>query len=110
MNNTMDNPDITYAIYIAATPEKLWKALTSPEALKKNWGRIESPWTVGSTVTPPVTEVAPNAPVVRLTLTQTGFQENSTLRSGCSRAWPEILSSVKTYLETGRPLPFVWKH
>ncbi len=150
----MDNPSITYAIHIGTTLEKLWETLTSPEALKKNWGRIESPWTVGSTVTevddsgnvlwkgevlhsesprrlsytfdvtgsgepptevtfelgPPVTEVAPNAPVVRLTLTQTGFQENSTLRSGCSRAWPEILSSVKTYLETGRPLPFVWKH
>ncbi len=46
----MDNPDITYAIYIAATPEKLWKALTSPEALMKTWGRIESEWTVGSRV------------------------------------------------------------
>ncbi len=46
----MDNPDITYAIYIAATPEKLWKALTSPEALMKTWGKIESEWTVGSRV------------------------------------------------------------
>jgi uncharacterized protein YndB with AHSA1/START domain len=154
MNNAMDNPNITYAIHIATTPEKLWEALTSPEALKANWGKIESQWTVGSKVTevdnsgkllwegkvlhsepprllsftfdvpgsgepptevtfelsPPVTEVAPNESVVRLTVTQAGFQENSELRSDCNRAWTEILSSVKTYLETGRPLRFVWKH
>jgi hypothetical protein len=35
MNNAMDNPNITYAIHIATTPEKLLEALTSPEALKK---------------------------------------------------------------------------
>jgi uncharacterized protein YndB with AHSA1/START domain len=150
----MDNPTITYVIHIAATPEQLWEALTSPEALQANWGRIESQWTAGSKVTevdgsgktlwsgevlrsdqprllsytfdvigsreqptvvtfelsPPDTEVAANAPVVRLTLTQVGFPENSKVFPGCNRAWPEILSSIKTYVETGRPLRFVWKH
>ncbi|MGH9454415.1 MAG: SRPBCC domain-containing protein [Terriglobia bacterium] len=150
----MENTKITYVIHIATTPEKLWDALTSPEALKKNWGKIESPWTVGSKVTevgqsgrllwegevvhsepprlvsftfdvtgsgepptevtfelsPPASEVAPNTPVVRLTVTQVGFEENSKIFPGCVRAWPEILSSVKTYLETGRPLGFVCKH
>jgi uncharacterized protein YndB with AHSA1/START domain len=154
MNSAMDNPKITYTIHIAATPEKLWEALTSLKALKKNWGKIESQWTVGSQVTevdgfgkllwkgevlrsepprllsftfdvigsgepptevtfelgPPASEVAPNAPVVRLTVTQAGFEENSKLFDDCARAWTEILSSVKTYLETGRPLQFVWKH
>ena len=42
---------ISYVIYIAATPQKLWEALTNFEALRENWGRIESRWTVGSTVT-----------------------------------------------------------
>src|SRR5262249_55923625 len=51
MNKTMDNPKITYVIHIATTPEKLWEALTSPEALKENWGKIKSQWTVGSRVT-----------------------------------------------------------
>jgi uncharacterized protein YndB with AHSA1/START domain len=150
----MDSPNITCVIHIATTPEALWDALTSSEALKKNWGRIESRWTRGSTVTevaesgkilwkgevvhsepprclaftfdvtgsgePPTevtfeltapdTEVAPDRPVVKLTVTQTGFEKNSKLFAGCSRAWPEIISSVKTYLETGRPLAFVWKH
>ena len=47
----METADIAYVIYIATTPEKLWKALTSPDALEKNWGRIDSHWTVGSEVT-----------------------------------------------------------
>jgi uncharacterized protein YndB with AHSA1/START domain len=46
-----DNQNITYVIHIATTREKLWEALTSPEALNKNWGKIESSWTVGSRVT-----------------------------------------------------------
>jgi uncharacterized protein YndB with AHSA1/START domain len=150
----MDNPTINYCIYVATTPEKLWEVLTNSEALKANWGKIESQWTVGSKVTevddsgkvlwkgevlrsepprllsytfdvigsgesptevtfelsPPETEIAANARVVRLTVTQIGFQENSKLFAGCVRAWPEILSSVKTSLETGRPLGFAWKH
>ncbi|HEY2013728.1 MAG TPA: SRPBCC domain-containing protein [Bryobacteraceae bacterium] len=150
----MNSTDIAYVIHIAATPEQLWDALTSAEPLEKNWGRIQSPWTVGSPVaevdgsgrplwkgevlesdaprllsytfdvvgsgepptrvtfelSAPASPVAPGESVVRLTLTQSGFEEDSKLFSGCTRAWPEILSSVKTYLETGRPLRFAWKH
>jgi uncharacterized protein YndB with AHSA1/START domain len=150
----MNNRNITHVIHIAASPEALWEALTNPEALKKNWGRIESQWTVGSTVTelgdagkvlwkgevlrsdqphvlsytfdvsgsgepptkvifeltPPATEVSSKTPIVRLTVTQEGFQDTSKVFAGCACAWPEILSSVKTYLETGHPLPFMWKH
>src|SRR5712691_8384267 len=141
-------------IHIATTPERLWEALTSPEVLKKNWGRIESQWTTGSKVTevddsgavlwkgdvrrsepprllsytfdvtgsgepptevtfelsPPVSPVAQGAQVVQLRLTQAGFEENSKVMPGCARAWPEILSSIQTYVEAGRPLGFAWKH
>ena len=58
----------------------------------------------------PASKVASGVAVSRLTLTHSGFGDNSKLFSGCARAWPEILSSVKSYLETGRPLPFVWNH
>jgi uncharacterized protein YndB with AHSA1/START domain len=58
----------------------------------------------------PLSKVAPNATVTRLVLTQTGFKEDSKLLRDCARAWTEILSSIKTYVETGRPLGFVWKH
>jgi hypothetical protein len=54
--------------------------------------------------------VAPSATIVRLELTQTGFKAQSTLLPECARAWSEILSSFKTYLETERPLGFAWKH
>jgi uncharacterized protein YndB with AHSA1/START domain len=150
----MADHEVTYVIHIATTPERLWDALTSPEALAKNWGLIESQWAKGSQVTevdesghllwkgdvrrserprllsytfdvtgsgerptevtfelsPPVSPLAQGAQVVQLRLTQVGFEENSQVMSGCARAWPEILSSVKTYVETGRPLGFAWKH
>src|SRR5262245_45427817 len=153
-NNAMANRRLTYDIHIAATPEQVWAALTSPEALEKNWGKIQSPWTVGSSVTevddsrkvlwkgevlrserprllsytfdvtgsgeaptevtfelgPPVSPIAPGAEVVQLRITQAGFLENSKLAAGCARAWPEILSSIKTHVETGLPLGFAWRH
>jgi uncharacterized protein YndB with AHSA1/START domain len=148
----MSSPEITYIIHIATTPEKLWEALTSLEGLEKNWGRIESKWTVGSKVTEaddagnvlwsgtvlrserprilsftfgvgegieptdvtfeltePASPVAPGSPVVRLVITHSGFGD-SKMRASCARAWTEIMSSVKSYVETGRPLGFAWKH
>ncbi|MGH9667934.1 MAG: SRPBCC domain-containing protein [Bryobacteraceae bacterium] len=150
----MKNPDITYVIHIASTPERLWDALTSAEALQKNWAKIESQWTAGAQITevddsgnvlwkgevlhaepphrlsftfdvtgsgepatevafdlsPPVSKIEPDEQIVRLTVTQGGFTKDSKVFSGCVRAWPEILSSVKTYVETGRPLRFAWRH
>src|SRR5689334_2650099 len=46
----VDIRTVNYVIHIAATPETVWNALTSAEALRKNWGRIESDWTNGSRV------------------------------------------------------------
>jgi uncharacterized protein YndB with AHSA1/START domain len=150
----MNDLSITYVVYIATTAQNLWEALTSPEVLRNNWGKIESEWTKGSRVTevddsgkvlwkgevrrsepphvlsytfdvtgtgepptevtfelgPPNSPIAQGAQVVQLRITQAGFEENSTLAAGCARAWPEILSSIKTYVETGRPLGFAWKH
>ena len=140
-----EGPVIRYAVHIAGNAEKVWGALTNAEALRANWGRIESNWTEGS----PVTEVssegklrwqgevvrseaprllsftfdvvdsgeAPTlvtfeiaeAAAVKLTVTQSGFARESKLFADCSRAWPEILSSFKSYLETGQGLPFSWK-
>jgi uncharacterized protein YndB with AHSA1/START domain len=154
MDIAMNDLRITYVVYIATTAQKLWEALTSPEVLRNNWGKIESEWTKGSRVTevddsgkvlwqgevrrseqphvlsytfdvtgsgepptevtfelgPPVSPITQGAQVVQLRITQVGFEENSKLLAGCARAWPEILSSIKTYVETGRPLGFAWKH
>jgi uncharacterized protein YndB with AHSA1/START domain len=148
----MAQSDVFYTIHIASRPEKLWDALTSRRVLEKNWGKIESRWTVGSPVIEvdaegkplwtgevvqserprrlgytmifadgpttevsfdlgkPVSKLDPDAVVVKLTVTQSGFGDNDNLAAGCARAWAEILSSIKSYIETGRPLGFAWEH
>jgi hypothetical protein len=45
---------------------------------------------------------------VRLKVVQSGFAENSKLINDCARAWTEILSSIKSYVETGGALPFAF--
>lgn len=48
----MSDSTFVYVIYIAATPEKLWEALTDGSQTKKYWfGReVRSDWTEGSDV------------------------------------------------------------
>ena len=41
---------------------------------------------------------------VKLTVTHSGFPEGSIVREGCSQGWPQLLSSLKTLLETGHVL------
>jgi uncharacterized protein YndB with AHSA1/START domain len=43
--------------------------------------------------------------VVRLTVRHGGFIEGSVVLPGISEGWPAVLSSMKTLLETGAPLP-----
>ena len=49
----MNNPSICITIYIASTPEEVWRALTDPDITQQYWGgtRIESNWQIGSKVT-----------------------------------------------------------
>lgn len=44
--------------------------------------------------------------VTRLTVTHDGFDANSAVLAAVREGWPPILSSLKTYLETGEPLDF----
>jgi uncharacterized protein YndB with AHSA1/START domain len=43
--------------------------------------------------------------VVRLTVTHDGFAAGSLVLPAISEGWPAVLSSLKTLLETGAPLP-----
>jgi uncharacterized protein YndB with AHSA1/START domain len=45
------------------------------------------------------------APIVRLTLVNDDFEPESKVPEMVAAGWPAILSNLKTYLETGRPLP-----
>lgn len=145
----MDKPGFVYVSYIATTPEKLWRALTSGEFTRLYWGgrRIQSDWRVGSPVKhiredggvdwegqvlvsePPrilsytfrmqiserhraerpsrVTfELQPAGSVVKLVLTHDDFEGTGATSETTRHGWPAILSSLKSLLETGNPLPF----
>jgi uncharacterized protein YndB with AHSA1/START domain len=48
--------------------------------------------------------IEPHGKLVKLTLTHQDFADNSVILDGISKGWPAILSSLKSMLETGRPL------
>ncbi|MET8853137.1 metalloregulator ArsR/SmtB family transcription factor [Amycolatopsis sp. NPDC004625] len=47
----------------------------------------------------------PQGEMVKLTVLHDGFDDDSTTLAMCSQGWPALLSSLKTLLETGVPLP-----
>jgi uncharacterized protein YndB with AHSA1/START domain len=145
----MDKAKFVYVSYIATTPEKLWRALTSGEFTRQYWGgrRIQSDWQIGSAVKhvredggidwdgqvlvaePPrrlsytfhmqiseehraerpsrVTfELEPLGSVVKLVLTHEELEQAKATSGTTQHGWPAILSSLKSLLETGKPLPF----
>ena len=141
-------PAIVYTIYIAATPEKVWQALTSAEFSRKYFfgNAVEVDLTVGGayivrtpdgalhisgeviecdpprklTVTFNVNwpalveklgptlvtyEIEQAGDAVKLTLIQSQDRTISDdILSGGRQGWPAILSSLKSVLETGKPL------
>jgi uncharacterized protein YndB with AHSA1/START domain len=46
----MSKPEFVYVIYIAATPEKVFEALTDAKMSERYWhgNHVESDWKVGS--------------------------------------------------------------
>jgi uncharacterized protein YndB with AHSA1/START domain len=50
-------------------------------------------------------EIERDFEAVRLTVTHDELQPDSKMRHGITRGWPVVLSSLKTLLETGQPLP-----
>jgi len=47
--------------------------------------------------------------VSRLTVTHDRLEPGSDMLQGITEGWPKVLSSLKTLLETGRPLPRLWE-
>ena len=46
--------------------------------------------------------------VVRLTVTHDRMKPGSEMMKSISAGWPEVLSSLKSLLEAGEPLPSLW--
>jgi hypothetical protein len=49
-------------------------------------------------------ELTGQSPVVRLTVTHSGFPPDSKVYKACQLGWPMILSNLKSLLETGKPI------
>jgi uncharacterized protein YndB with AHSA1/START domain/DNA-binding transcriptional ArsR family regulator len=50
-------------------------------------------------------ELEPAGDLVKLTVVHDGFEPDSTVLGMVSQGWPAVISSLKTLLETGEPLP-----
>jgi uncharacterized protein YndB with AHSA1/START domain/DNA-binding transcriptional ArsR family regulator len=53
-------------------------------------------------------EIEPIGDVVRLTVTHDRLEPGSEMLRGITEGWPKVLSSLKSLLEVGRPLPKLW--
>ena len=53
-------------------------------------------------------EIEPMTDVVRLTVTHDELETGSQMQRDISGGWPKVLASLKSLLETGRPLPPLW--
>lgn len=137
-----DSQTFTYVTYIAATPERVWEALTRGELTRLYWMHENlSDWKPGSRwrhvandakgtlkLGGTVVEAVPNrrlvltwgppgasqlsrvsleietvADMVRLTVTHEALPTADDFK-GVSNGWPRVLSSLKSFLETGKPL------
>ena len=53
-------------------------------------------------------EIEPIGDVVRLTVTHDRLEPGSEMLQGITEGWPKVLSSLKSVMEKGRPLPQLW--
>ena len=51
-------------------------------------------------------EIAQESSMTKLIVTHDGFEPGSKVFGDISGGWPIVLSGLKTFLETGKPLPF----
>ena len=147
----MSKPTFVYVTYIAATPEKVWQALTKADLTEQYWFgyRVTADGKAGDRMTAfsPAGQQAHDDPIVesdpprrlvyawqplyrdmqgerpsrvtfelaefkgqtRLTVVHDEFDAGSKIFGMISQGWPAVLSSLKSFLETGRGLPSSWK-
>jgi uncharacterized protein YndB with AHSA1/START domain len=73
-----------------------------PRRLVLTWESARAPEEGASRVT---FQIEPFAGAVRLTVTHADLIAGSKMLEGVRSGWPAILSSLKTLLETGQPMP-----
>jgi uncharacterized protein YndB with AHSA1/START domain len=53
-------------------------------------------------------EIEPYRKVARLTVTHDGLEPGSEMLEAITDGWPKVLSSLKSLMEAGKPLPVLW--
>jgi uncharacterized protein YndB with AHSA1/START domain len=146
----MSKPSFVYVTYIAASPERVWEALTKPDITEQYWFgyRVTADGKAGGRMTAfsPAGKEAHNDPIIesdpprrlvyawqplykdmqgerpsrvtfelepfkdqtRLTVVHDEFDHGSKIFGMISKGWPAVLSSLKSFLETGRGLQPSW--
>ncbi|MEV6315494.1 SRPBCC domain-containing protein [Streptomyces sp. NPDC051776] len=136
---------LAFDLYIRATPEQVWQALTDPELVPRwRFGMsFDTDWRTGSPLTSrapdgsgTVTQCLPGrrlaydwiqtdqpesngghsstvmyelgamGEVTQLSVVHSNLDEEGLFLKVVRPGWPMLLSSLKTLLETGEPLPF----
>src|SRR5919198_817619 len=126
--DAMSGNEFVYTTYIDTTPERLWQALADPaqvvleaepyRRLVYTWHTFTPAWAGAFGVSDEVLarmagerrskvtfEIEPLGRAVKLTVVHDGFDPGSTVLESVSNGWPQLLSILKTLLETGDTLP-----
>jgi uncharacterized protein YndB with AHSA1/START domain len=123
--DALTNPDLTERYWFGTRIESDWKLGSTALCYREGAVTdeytvlaVDSPHTLCYTFHPVFAEeyraeppsqvtftLAQAGDVVRLTMVHDHFTPDSRVYPSCSVGWPMILSSLKTLLETGKPLP-----
>jgi len=75
-----------------------------PHRLVLDWNKVSSPELTAEGPARATFEIEEAGGMVKLTVTH---EAGPKLLAGVSDGWPKILASLKSFVETGEPLPFV---
>jgi uncharacterized protein YndB with AHSA1/START domain len=82
-----------------------WHTMTPELAEKFGWDQEFAAKLAGELRSKVAFDIEPVTQGVKLTVIHDGFEPGSTIVQMVSGGWPDVISSLKTLLETGEPLP-----
>ena len=82
-----------------------WHAMTPELGEKFGWDEQFVATLAGEPRSKVTFDIEPVTQGVKLTVIHDGFEPGSTVVQMISVGWPDVISSLKTLLETGEPLP-----
>ena len=118
--------NLSFAIYLRATPQQVRAVLTDPKLVPRwlagtqlhpdpgddprrlmcEWLQTEHLQTNGGSASVVRLEFVAMGKVTRLTVTHRDLEPDGSFLKVVAAGWPMILSSLKSMIETGKPLEF----